>query len=151
MAKLDLLQNALLDFYAFNLIEKVEMEKIRDLFEEFDENGDGLLCYKEISEIMKRANKEKQTKKLFKLLDYHHTNDISYEEFIKAFLNKKKLLLKENLKRCFNAIDEDKNGRIDLEEFKKISFLNQDPSKTKEFKNTFYKYSQGKHYVNIIR
>ena len=148
--KLDMLQNSILDFYAHNLIEKKDLERIQKTFEEFDENGDGLLSYQEIEAVMIRMGKKEDTKKVFQTLDYHHSNDISYEEFIKSVMNRKRLEVEENIRKCFDAIDTDKNHHISILELKKVSYINNDPTKEKQFKETFYQYSGGKHYVRLI-
>ena len=145
-----MLQNSILDFYAHNLIEKKDLIRIRQTFEEFDENGDGLLSYEEIEIVMTRMGRQAETKKIFKILDYQHTKDISYEEFIKSLMDRKQLEVQKNIRRCFDAIDDDGNGHISIDELKKISYINNDPTKEKQFKKTFYQYSNGKHYVRLI-
>ena len=144
------MQNAVLKFYAHNLIEKEDLHKIRKMFEDIDENGDGLLSYDEIQSVMKSMGKEQDTKELFEVLDYQKTKNISYEEFIKALMDRKQLKVNKNIKKCFDAIDLDKNGRLSINELRKISAVHEQSGGEKDFKENFYKYSNGKHYVSLI-
>ena len=120
------------------------------MFEEIDNNGDGLLSFDEIESVMKNMGKEKETKAIFQVLAYQKSNVISYEEFIKALLNRKQLEVEKNIKRCFDAIDTDKNGRLSINELRKISAVHAHSGGEEEFKNIFYSYSNGKHYVSLI-
>ena len=147
---MDLLQDSILKFYSFNLIEKEDLKKIRTMFEEIDSNGDGLLSLDEINSVMKRMGKEKYSEDVFKTMDYNHSNTISYEEFIKSLMDRKQLEIDKNIKKCFNAIDLDKNGRLSLNEVRKISAVHGQSGNEAQFKEIFYKYSSGKHYVRLI-
>jgi Ca2+-binding EF-hand superfamily protein len=147
---MDMLQNSVLKFYAHNLIEKEDLKKIRRMFEDIDENGDGLLSYEEIQSIMKSMGKEETTKEVFDILDYQKTKNISYQEFIKTLMDREQLKVEKNIKRCFDAIDTDKNGRLSINELRKISAVHSQTGGEKQFKEHFYKYSNGKHYVSLI-
>ena len=144
-----MLQEAILKFYAHNLIEKDDLNKIRKLFEEIDTNGDGLLSQNEVASVMKSMGREKDSLKIFEILDYEKTKSVSYEEFIKALLDRKQLEVEKNVKRCFDALDEDKNGRLSINELRKISSVNSQAGGENKFKEIFYKYSNGKHYVRL--
>jgi Ca2+-binding EF-hand superfamily protein len=147
---MDNLQDSVLKFYAHNLIEKEDLKKIRKMFEDIDDNGDGLLSYDEIKFIMKSMEREEETKEVFELLDYQKQKNISYDEFIKALMNRKQLKVNKNIKKCFDAIDTDKNGRLSINELRKISAVHSQSGGDKVFKENFYKYSNGKHYVGLI-
>jgi Ca2+-binding EF-hand superfamily protein len=147
---MDNLQNSVLNFYAHNLIEKNDLNKIRKMFEDIDDNGDGLLSYEEIQSIMKKLGKEEDTKEVFHFLDYQKTKNVSYNEFIKVLINRKQLKVDKNIKKCFDAIDTDKNGRLLINELRKISAVHGQTGGEKTFKDTFYKYSNRKHYVRLI-
>ena len=147
---MDMLQDSILKFYSFNLIEKNDLDKIRRMFEQIDSNGDGLLSLEEINSVMKSMGKEKYSQDVFKTMDYNKTNTISYDEFIKSLMDRKQLEVDKNIKKCFNAIDLDKNGRLSINELRKISAVHAQSGNENEFKDIFYKYSSGKHYVRLI-
>ena len=147
---MDLLQNAILEFYAHNLIEKEDLNQIKVLFESFDKNGDGLLSFEEIESVMESQGRKEDSKEIFKILDYENTKSISYKEFIKSLIDRKRLQNEDNIKRCFEAIDVEKDGKILIDEIRKISFITTDSKDNAQFKLDFYRYSQGKHYVNFI-
>ena len=58
---------------------------------------------------------------MFDEADTNKSGFIDYIEWSQATINKKMLVVEENLKDAFNAFDEDKNGVISLDEIK--SFL----------------------------
>jgi calcium-binding protein CML len=149
--KLDVLQSSLLKFYSMNLVDKQELKRIRKMFEEIDENGDGILSYREVKDALQKNGSDISSKHIFTILDSYRTNSVSYEEFIKAVIDRKKLEQKENIKKCFDAIDTDKNGRLSVNEIRDMAKITVDHMKDKEFRESFYKYSGGKHYVRFIR
>ena len=145
-----MLQTSVLAFYAHNLIDKKDLDRIRKIFEEIDDNGDGMLSLKEIQDVMhKSGKKNNEIEHIFSLLNYQKNDMISYEEFIQAMMNRDQLQIKENIKKCFNAIDIDNNGCISIMELKKISYLNQTVVEEIKFKELFYHYSNGKHFVRL--
>ena len=133
------------------MVQKDELKKIKKLFENIDENGDGILSYKEVKTALKKSNRNIDSKHLFTILDSYKTNSVSYEEFIKAMIDREKLSTKENIKKCFEAIDTEKNGRLSVNEVREMAKISSDHIRDKEFRKNFYKYSDGKHYVSVIR
>jgi Ca2+-binding EF-hand superfamily protein len=149
--KLDVLQNSLLKFYSMNLVDKQELKRIRKMFEVIDEDGDGILSYREVKDDSEKKDLDITSKQIFKILDSYKTNTVSYEEFIKAVIDRKKLKQKKNIKKCFDAIDTDRNGRLSVKEIRDMAKITTDHTKNKEFRESFFKYSEGKHYVRLIR
>ena len=150
ISKMDLLQDAVLKFYAHNLIEVEELKKIKAYFMEIDKNGDGMLTIEEIEEIMTDIGRKDEAKNVFEMMDYKKNNVISYEEFIKALIDRKEMKSKENIKRCFEAIDLKQDGKLSMEEVLKIVFTSKNSSEIKEFKQSFKIHSKGKSYVSVI-
>ena len=73
--------------------------------------------------FVKWCLKEKQELKLKRLIDSidcDKNNYVEFEEFLSAFMDKKKLLSEENLKETFLLFDNDRSGKISVEKLKKI-------------------------------
>lgn len=64
ITRLDLLQNSILKFYAHNIIELKELSKIKTIFEQIDENGDGTLSKREVEDVMTKMGQEKKFQKV---------------------------------------------------------------------------------------
>lgn len=146
---MDLLQDAVLKFYAHNLVEVKELKKIKKYFTEIDKNGDGMLTIEEIEDVMNELGRREEAKKMFEMMDYKKNNIISYEEFIKALIDRKEMKSEENIKRCFDAIDLKQDGKLSLEEVLKVVFTSQHMEDVEEFTKTFKVYSKGKSYVSV--
>lgn len=131
------------------MIQKEEIRRIQKLFEEIDVNGDGLLSFDEIDIIMKKNGTPKKTKLIFKILDKNNSHMVSYEEFIKAMVNKNKISRKKNLKGLFDALDTDKNGTISINELRDISNICGDSTKDMNFRKFFMEYSKGRNAVGL--
>ena len=145
--KLNILEKAILQFYSYNLIEKQELEIIRNKFEEFDINGDGLISYKELKRIFKIHGLSNSVKTIFNILDTDKSQTISYNEYIEALVNRRKMELEKNIKKCFDAIDVNKNKRLSINEMETLNLLAGGASNQKLFKDQFYEVSKGKNYV----
>ena len=142
-----MMQNAILKFYSHNLIEVEDLDKIKQSFEAIDQNGDGTLSYAEVTKIMEGKGKKEESKEIFKLMDYNKDKSVSYKEFIKSFIDRQRIKHEENLKRCFDAIDSQKDGKFEV---RYICCVSADSADNLKFKKDFYKYSDGKHYVSLI-
>jgi calcium-dependent protein kinase len=59
-------------------------------------------------------------KRLIDSIDCDKNNYVEFEEFLSAFMDKKKLLSEENLKETFLLFDNDRSGKISVEKLKKI-------------------------------
>jgi calcium-dependent protein kinase len=147
---MDPLQDAVLKFYAYNLIQTQELEKIKEYFLEIDKDGDGMITKDEIEEIMNNQGRGEETEKIFELMNYDEDKDtISYQEFIKAIVDRQSLKSDENIKRCFEAIDIKKNNKLTIKEVANVVFTSKDESNIKDFHATFMKYSKGKDHVRL--
>ena len=59
-----------------------------------------------------------------KNIDNDNNGFIEIDEFIRATINKEKLLTEKNLKMAFDFFDKDKNGTISWEEISNVVFKN---------------------------
>jgi len=118
------LQQAALAFIVRHHAKKEDINELRKIFQQFDENNDGHLTkdelYKGLSMILTKSEALKQVEKIMEQIDTDQNGFIEYEEFLRASLNKEKILTKENLKSAFEIFDIDKSGSINARELKKI-------------------------------
>jgi len=96
-------QQATLAYMVHHLTKKEDIIDIKHFYNWIDNNGDGKMEYKEVVEGFKQfiPVNEKELTKIFKYIDQGHTGCIEYEEFVRACINKKELLVEENLKSTF--------------------------------------------------
>ena len=104
-------QQATLAYMVHHLLQKEDIINIKNFYNWIDNNGDGKMEYKEVCEGFKLFIdiNEKEVTKIFKYIDQAHTGCIEYEEFIRACINKKKLLSEENLKKAFGLFTRAEN------------------------------------------
>ena len=113
-----------LAFIVHNLVNLNDIQTLYHVFMKFDVNGDGRLTKEELMNglvnVMGKANAQNEIDRLMKVIDMDCNGYIEYEEFIRATMDKDKLLSKQNLKFCFDFVDENKNGKISYNEIKAI-------------------------------
>ena len=118
------LQQATLAFIVHNLIKTEEVKNLRKVFIEFDQNGDGRLNKDELidglSSVLEREKAEKEANRLMQIIDVDGNGFIEYEEFLRAGLDKKKILTTENVRNVFRLFDQDGSGKISPEELKQV-------------------------------
>lgn len=97
---MNILEKAVLEFYAHNLIEKRELDIIKERFDELDFNGNGFLSYKKIKKSFVKMGIPSDTlKEAFKILDEDGNNIITFNEFIMAFINREDMKRDVNIQR----------------------------------------------------
>jgi len=117
-------QEAVFTYITHNLIAKDEIEILRKVFQQLDEDGNGRISKEELQKGFKHiigsvlGDLEIQT--LMKNIDNDNNGFIEYEEFLKAALGNNSLLTNENLLQAFNKFDIDKNGTISTDEIRNI-------------------------------
>ena len=118
------LQQASLAFIVHTLASSEDVKSLRNVFIAFDLNGDGRLTKDELieamSQLMTRGEARDEVEKIMKVIDVDKNGFIEYEEFLRATLNKDKLLSKENIKYAFDMFDKDGSGFISKEEIKAV-------------------------------
>ena len=94
------------------------------MFLSFDKNGDGRLTKDELLKGMSRVTNESSIidslDDLMKTIDTDNNGYIEFEEFLRASIDKEKLLTEKNLKIAFDIFDKDKSGRISASELKTL-------------------------------
>eukprot|EP00826_Nyctotherus_ovalis_P034845 TRINITY_DN2938_c0_g5_i1.p3 TRINITY_DN2938_c0_g5~~TRINITY_DN2938_c0_g5_i1.p3 ORF type:complete len:155 (-),score=53.77 TRINITY_DN2938_c0_g5_i1:68-532(-) len=112
-------------YIATQLMGDNEKEELTKIFAAIDKDADGKLSQQELIEGYSLINNsiEEVTKEvdgIMKSVDVDDSGYISYSEFLVALMNKKKMLIKENLREAFDAFDLDRNGYISAKEMKAI-------------------------------
>ena len=118
------LQQAALAFLVHNLSSQQEVSEIKDVFMLFDQNGDGRLSKDELFTGITKVTTERKIINDFDMLidtmDTDKNGFIEFEEFVRASIDKEKLLTEKNLKIAFDLFDRDKSGGISCSELKCI-------------------------------
>lgn len=118
------LKDAVYTFLATQIVSKDEIHRLTAVFKMIDTNGDGKITKPELMQQYLKFVGEKQAFKIvdsvMEQVDLDQNGKIDYLEFLKACMNYKKNLSKENLLRVFGIFDQDDNGEITLDEIKSI-------------------------------
>ena len=119
-----ILQQASIAFIVHNLISREMTKELRKCFILFDANGDGRLDKDELINGLKMAETrddlEREVDRVMKIIDVDGNGFIEYEEFLRASLDKNKILTPENVKIVFQLFDINKTGSISPSELKKV-------------------------------
>ena len=114
------LQQLTLAYIVHNLTSKEDCEFLREVFIIFDESGSGKLTkdqlIKGLNNILSPEESEKEVNRLMSIIDVDGNGFIEYEEFLRAGLNKEKIITKENLETSFKLYDINKRGKINAKE-----------------------------------
>jgi len=99
-----------------------QIKELKTTFESLDENKDGTLTMKEISDGMSCAKIDipDEMQALLRNLDTDGSGCIDYTEFIAATLAKKDYVKEENLWSAFRVFDIDGDGKITKDELKQM-------------------------------
>lgn len=117
-------QQACVSYIVHNMLKNEEIVEYRKIFQKFDKNSDGRLSREELiqgfGEIMSPGEAKEEVNRLIDSIDSDKNNYIEFEEFLSAFMDKKKLFKEENLKETFKLFDKDDSGSITIDEVKSI-------------------------------
>ena len=110
------LQQSTLAYIVHNLVHKEDCQYLREVFIALDDNGDGKLTKTELINGLKilldKNEAEKEVNRLFEIIDVDGNGFIEYEEFLRAGLNKGKILTEKNLETAFKLYDINNRGKI---------------------------------------
>ena len=115
-------QQAVITFITHNLIAKEEIQNLRKVFRLLDNNNDGRISKLELQkgfkDIIGEVLGELEITNIMKNIDCDGNGYIEYEEFLRATLDKNKLLTEDNLKMAFELFDINKKGEISADDIK---------------------------------
>ena len=93
---------------------------MKELFKELDTTKKGQISKDVFGEQLKKLYGETDGKiicdKIFKHLDLDGSGQISYDEFLSAMIDSKKIITEERLAKAFKIFDKDGNGRLSVDE-----------------------------------
>jgi len=120
------LQQAAIALIVHNMPHSEEIRELEQAFRLIDDNGDGRLTKEEMfkgyKKIFNKPDEEikKDVENIFLAVDADKNGYLEYEEFIRACVDKEKLLNNNNLRFAFNFFDKDGSGSITCDEIKEV-------------------------------
>ena len=118
------LSTAVTTFITNYLMKDDELKLLKKLFFELDVKGVGVITREELYKGMVECYGDKITREevdqIFSNIDYDNNGTISFDEFVKAAIDKKKLLTDEKLKAAFSLFDRNGDGDIEAKELKEV-------------------------------
>ena len=121
-------KKAVLAYMALNFVEKEEEKKMKNLFYKLSGGNKNFLITKEnFANTIKQVSDnytDEEINNLFDKLDDNKSGIIEYEELVRGFSDREKLLNEKNMKEAFNFFDKDKNGAITWSEISEVVFKN---------------------------
>ena len=123
-----LFKKAVLAYMAFNFVEKEEEKKMKNLFYKMSGGNKNFLITKEnFANSIKQVSDnytDEEINELFDKLDDNKSGIIEYEEIVRGFSDREKLLNEKNMRQAFKFFDKDKNGTISWSEISNVVFKN---------------------------
>jgi calcium-dependent protein kinase len=118
------LQQASLAYIVHNLTRKEDTDHLRAVFIHFDDNGDGRLTRDELVKglnmVLPLDESEKEVNRVMKIIDVDGNGFIEFEEFLRAGLDKEKILTEDNLKTAFKLFDINTRNKVSPTELKQV-------------------------------
>ena len=116
-------EQMVLAFIVHNIPPSKESKDILKIYRVFNTNDDCKLTQCELKEgLLKYFDKsevnDEKINDIFLLLDGANHGYIEFEEFLRACIDKKKILCDENLVYAFNFFDKDNSGKITVDKVK---------------------------------
>ena len=119
-----ILRETTLAYLVHNYPDLEQVNEACKLFDKLDINGNGNITKQELyiglSLLVNNEDLHKDIDEIFINLDTDNNNYISYEEFIRAAVDKEIFLKEDILKFAFQYFDKDNNGEITLSELEKV-------------------------------
>ena len=119
-----ILKETALAYLVHNFHDIEDIDNACKLFDKLDVDGNGKITKDELfiglSSLIKSENLKRDIKKIFLNLDTDDSKYISYEEFIRAAVDKKIVMNDKVLKYAFQYFDKDNSGDITIDELASI-------------------------------
>ena len=119
-----ILRDAIQTYIMSQYISANDTKDLKEIFMVIDVDHDGKISQQELKneylKIMDEVEAEKIVQKVMDEVDSDKNGYIEYSEFLKANLDNKKIMSKENLNAAFRMFDKDEDGKINAEEVKNI-------------------------------
>ena len=116
------LKQAVLQFISSQFDIKKEEENLREIFRQFDTEKKGLITkeifLKQLNSLYGENDAAVITERIFSKLDLDGSGEISYNEFLTAMIDDKKIVTIDRLDKAFKLFDKDGNGKLSIEEIK---------------------------------
>lgn len=117
------LKDAVHTFIISKVIDPSVYKNELAVFQMFDKDKDGMISVDELKNIMtQRGIPEEEAAMYSDLIMENADSDksglIDYSEFLRAAVNKKKILTRENIVKAFELFDQDRSGTIEVDEIK---------------------------------
>ena len=113
-------KKAVLQFISTQFNLKEDENELKDLFKELDSTKKGQISKEVFYQQLKTLYGETDGKiicdKIFEHLDLDGSGQISYDEFLSAMIDGKKIITEERLEKAFKIFDKDGNGRLSVDE-----------------------------------
>ena len=121
---------AVVTFITNYMMNDDELKLLKKLFFELDVKGKGVITKEDLFRGMDESFDHKITKEevdqIFSKIDYDNNGTISFDEFLKAAIDKPKLLTEEKLKAAFALFDINGDGDIEAKELQEVMGENND-------------------------
>ena len=118
------LKQAVLQFISNQFNLKKEEEDLQALFKEFDLKKTGEISkeifYTKLTELYGEYEGKEICDKIFERLDLDGSGEISYDEFLSAMIDGKKVLTEDRLEKAFKMFDKDGNGLLSIAEIVEV-------------------------------
>ena len=124
------LQQTTIAYLVHQMTTNEEVKKLRNIFKQLDESGDGRLSQGELRKGYKQhfsdVFNENEFEKLINRLDQDNSGFVEYEEFIRATIDTSSILTENNLKLAFAFFDKDNSGKLSVDEVKYVLGVSKD-------------------------
>ena len=118
------LSTAVTTFITNYLMNDDELKSLKKLFFELDVKGAGVITrddlFKGMEECFDKKITREEVNKIFGNIDYDNNGTITFDEFVKAAIDKKKILNDQKLKAAFSLFDRNGDGDIEARELKEV-------------------------------